>query len=118
MYCDNFGMKHDHSKQSLYNRKFKTSSLHTSGVNSEPYRLVRSEFFLPEPKPVQKHICFVPVKIPVIPGYFGLTVFRKYRISAEKLIRSGTEKSRLSDLKKKKKKKKKKVSLTDLIFLR
>ena len=81
--------------------------MESSGNDSIPYRPVRPKIFLPEPKPVQKHICFVSVKIPVILGYFGLTgantVFRP-----KNLYRSGTEKSRLPDLKKGKRKKKKK----------
>ena len=76
-----------------------------SGVDSVPYQLVRPEFFLSEPKPVQKHICFVPIKIPVISGYFSLTGANTV-FWPKNLYQSGTEKSRLSDLRKGEKKKK------------
>ena len=74
------------------------------------YWPVRPVFFFLKPKPVQKHISFVPIQIPVIPSYSGLTG-ANIVFWLKNLYLLGTEKSRLSDLKKKKKEK----SLTNLI---
>ena len=69
----------------------------TKGVDFVLYRLVWLVFFLPEPKLVQKHICFVLVQILVISGYFGLTG-ANIIFWLKNLYWSGTEKERLSDL--------------------
>ena len=54
-------------------------------VNSVPYRLVRPEFIVPVPMPVQKQVSFVSENIPALLGRFGCTG-DLYQISASKFI--------------------------------
>ena len=45
----------------------------SKGVDTVPYRPVRPVYSLPELKTIQKHMCFILVQIPVIPGCSSYT---------------------------------------------